>query len=683
MRKHGRRIKLQDQPFRVLVALLEKPGDVVTRDELRERIWGKDTFVDFDHRINAAVNRLREALGDSSENPRYVETVARRGYRFVGSLEGLPEAVHQSAPGARSYAKPLWAAVACVALFVAVGLGFRLTRRFWLTRHGVMPAAQRLVRLTASPGSEDAPAFSPDGNQVAFVWNGDGLNNFDIYVKMTGSGTALRLTTDPAVDDFPAWSPDGSQIAFLSSRAPRGLYVVSPLGGPVRKLADLDWAPARPSWSVDGKFVVSSRTYNEPPQPGDGAVVFVPAEGSREVRTMLIPKPGTRYLHPAFSPDGRELAVVHCQGPMCQLQVLSLDRELLPKDPPRTIQSEWSYVYGLAWTPDGDSVVASGFRPPDHHLWRVPVRTTSEPKRIELAGDRALRPAISRKGNRLAFAHSTSKPDIWRWERGRRSSPFLHSTVRDTNPQFSPDGRRIAFESARDGQEIAIWTANANGTGAVRITRGLGGTHSGTPRWSPCGRWLAFDSQSSTGRFDVWTVEVGGGPPVRLTDGTADNAAPSWSRDGKRIYFTSNRSGRHEIWSVPAEGGEALQITHSGGYTVFESAGGGTLYFTRSASGIEGLYALRLDAAREKQVFTDPVECRSFTVFPDGICYVSPGRSDLHEIRFHEFATRRTRRIGDIEGLLHLGFSVSPDRKTFLFSKRSFEYDLMLIENFR
>ena len=90
LRKHGLRIKLQDQPFKILEALLAKPGEVVTREELRERIWGNEVFVDFDHGLSAAVNRLRSALGDTAENPRYVETVARRGYRFIGTVEGPP-----------------------------------------------------------------------------------------------------------------------------------------------------------------------------------------------------------------------------------------------------------------------------------------------------------------------------------------------------------------------------------------------------------------------------------------------------------------------------------------------------------------------------------------------------------------------------------------------------------------
>ena len=107
LRKHGLRIKLADQPLQVLTLLLEKPGEIVTREELRSRLWQADTFVDFDHGLNNAVMRVREALADSSETPRYVETVPRRGYRFIAPVEGIPVATPGSPPVETSSASAL------------------------------------------------------------------------------------------------------------------------------------------------------------------------------------------------------------------------------------------------------------------------------------------------------------------------------------------------------------------------------------------------------------------------------------------------------------------------------------------------------------------------------------------------------------------------------------------------
>ena len=173
-----------------------------------------------------------------------------------------------------------------------------------------------------------------------------------------------------------------------------------------------------------------------------------------------------------------------------------------------------------------------------------------------------------------------------------------------------------------------------------------------------------------------------GGQARQLTSGPFSNSVPSWSRDGKRIYFTSNRTGRFEIWRVSAEGGPAEQMTHEGGYKAIESPDARTLYYTkRSADG--PLYARTLGGSEEKQVLQE-VAMRGFDVFEDGIYYLAYGRLSKLEIRFYNLGTSRSRVISPIGFWPDLGLSVSPDRKTFLFSLSSLVgNDLMLIENFQ
>jgi dipeptidyl aminopeptidase/acylaminoacyl peptidase len=184
------------------------------------------------------------------------------------------------------------------------------------------------------------------------------------------------------------------------------------------------------------------------------------------------------------------------------------------------------------------------------------------------------------------------------------------------------------------------------------------------------------------GRWDLWVVEASGGAPKPLTDGHADSAVPSWSQDGKWIYFYSNPSGRTEIWRIPAQGGPAEQITQSGGYVAFESPDGKTLYYTKSNGGAEGIFAMPLSGGSERQVIKDRIGHRGFAVFSDGIYYLT-GQDPNSEIRFYEFASGRSRRIAIVEDTFDLGFSVSPDRKSFLFSRFVPDYNLMMIENFR
>jgi Tol biopolymer transport system component/DNA-binding winged helix-turn-helix (wHTH) protein len=684
LRKHGIRLKLQDQPFQVLQALVERPGELVTREDLQRKIWADGTFVDFDQSLNRAVNKVREVLGDSAANPRYIETMARRGYRFIASVEGAPKPVAPTASQApatgRPWGKIAWVAAGVVAAAVAV---------VWLTRDRAPLPPPRLVPLTTYPGRETYPAFSPDGTHVAFAWDGERGENFDIYVKMVGNVTALRLTSDPAADGFPAWSPDGRQIAFYSARGGGGIYVVSPDGGPQRKLADLV-TNSRPAWTADGKYLLVAKLYRErQTETGDGALFLVPVENEGAPRQILAPSRGTWYKDPAFAPDGRSLAFASCTGAMvgqnCSLQVADLQAELNSAGKPRQIAKGLGGIFGVAWTPDGSSVIyAGGVSTPSVSLWRVNVRDGKEPERLELAGGYANYPAIDFKAGRLTFSRTLANASIWRLERGGKPAPFLtSSSAQDANPQYSPDGRRIAFHSSRQVGNLAIWVANADGTGPAQITN-IGSPLSGTPRWSPDGRSLAFDALQKGGGWDVWVVEASGSSPRQLTHGPADNTIPSWSRDGSSIYFASKRSGRFEIWRIPAGGGTARQVTHNGGYTAFEATDGKTLYYTLSERGTEGLYAKLLPDGEEKQVLKEGVDRRGFAVFADGVYYLYWRGPNSYEIRFHEFAGGQTHVVGDVGGPLALGLAVSPDRKTFLFSKFSDAgSDLMMIENFR
>ena len=247
LRKDGVKLKFSGQPFQVLAILLERPGDIVTREELQKRLW-PDTFVDVERNLNTAVNKIREVLGDSAESPRFVETLPRRGYRFIGELERPVEPVVGPAvepvmaitvePARRSDFRKLWWKVAAGIAIIAVVVGV-----IYLRSKPQRPQEQAVltaVPFTALPGAAISPAFSPDGSRIAFAWNGDskgGAKGFDLYVKVIGSETLLRLTQHPSDWISAAWSPDGTQIVFHRlAGTDTGLYVVPALGGPERKL---------------------------------------------------------------------------------------------------------------------------------------------------------------------------------------------------------------------------------------------------------------------------------------------------------------------------------------------------------------------------------------------------------------------------------------------------------------
>ena len=264
LRKHGVRLRLQEQPFQVLAALLERPGEVVTREDLIHRVWADGTVVDFDRGLNAAVTRLRQALSDSADVPRYVETVARRGYRFIGSVERASDEVRPALLPMPSQHGRTWAAAILITT-IALFAGWWWSTRGY-TRRSETPL--KVVPLTTGAGVERNPSFSPDGSQIVYEWvKEDGQRH--LYIKVVGSGDPVPLTSGDAAEYGPGWSPDGRLIAFLRQLDPStmGVFVIPPLGGVERKVTEIPPPPSdsilrqfhrRLDWTRDSRHLIVS-----------------------------------------------------------------------------------------------------------------------------------------------------------------------------------------------------------------------------------------------------------------------------------------------------------------------------------------------------------------------------------------------------------------------------------------
>src|SRR5581483_11354270 len=181
-------------------------------------------------------------------------------------------------------------------------------------------------------------------------------------------------------------------------------------------------------------------------------------------------------------------------------------------------------------------------------------------------GNEVLSPALSLRGNRLAYTQTLDDMNIWRIEldaagKVKAQTELIASTFNDHDPDYSPDGSKIAFASGRSGNN-AIWVCESDGT-KPRLLYSCGPYVTGTPRWSPDGRWIAFDSRScaagANGNPDIYLLSADGGQPRRLTDDPAEDIVPSWSRDGRWLYFASNRGGSMQIWKMLAGGGQPVQ----------------------------------------------------------------------------------------------------------------------------
>jgi len=571
-------------------------------------------------------------------------------------------------------------------LLAAAAVVCALAVAWWMLRRP--PPPPRVEPFTTVTGFETSPTFSPDGEQVAFEWGGDKSDNTDIYIKPVGSPELRRLTTDPAPDWAPSWSPDGRQIAFVRFTPPAGgrIHVVSPLTGVDRRISD---APAGVghAWTADGQWLAVG---------APAAVVILGAQGADrgirlvrvsdgEVRTITSPPAPFFHVNPAFSPDGRQLAYESCvQAPMCFLELLELGAEAQRRSSPRRLTRRPFYAPGggsIAWTRDGGSLllVAGALG----RLYRVGTAGAGEPELVELAGYNLRKVAVAASRDRIVIELGQSRHSIARFVAGRAAETVVASTFGDSVPDYSPDGQRIVFESRRNGQSNEIWLAGADGSNPIQLTHGPG-QWQGSPRFSPDGRTIAFDSQGEDGSWDVWTIDSSGGPPRRFTSDPANDNLPSWSRDGRFIYWSSTRTSPRAIWRAPAAGGAEERVTQGSGAAPLESADGHELFFTPLGAEQGELVATKLADGGQRTA----VECvrgRGFVPVTGGLYHVGCGGPRAREAPLYllDLATGRDRLLGQLEGY-DMGLAVSPDGRAILYTRVQGEgSDLMLIENFR
>ena len=517
----------------------------------------------------------------------------------------------------------------------------------------------RTVPLTTYPGMESMPSFSPEGDRVAFSWN-EQRDNWDIYVQLIGLGDPLRLTTDPDVDLSPAWSPDGQYIAFLRGDPQGGkveVFLVPALGGPKRKLAETRVLGLRTvgtclDWSPDSRWLAVCDA-----DDSDSVLsIFLLSVDSGEKRRLTSPPEGSlgSDFSPAFSPDGRMLAFTRFgAGLFSDLYLLDLGDDLIPKGEPRRRTFTESTTTSPVFTPDGRDIVFASGMIDAPSLWRVPVAGSAPPERLSI-GERAMFPAISRRGNRAAYESvDVLQGGIWRADLPMTdgAAAKLHSSSRDDlDPRYSPDGKSIAFLSSRSGS-LEIWKCDSDGSNAVQLTS-LGASMTVQPRWAPDGNSIGFLSDAE-GQFHVYVINADGGAPRRLTSGEFS----SWSRDGKWIYFSSGSQDDRKIFKMPAAGGGPVPVVAAGDGRAMESPDGKLFYFIRGVTSLS-LWKVPVEGGEESQVIKS-LRGGLYEVVEDGIYFIpewTPGA--WFSIQFLRFATGAVEHVLDFEGVPTNGLSV-------------------------
>ena len=729
-------IKLQPQPLRVLGVLIEHHGDVVSREQLRTTIWGDTTFVEFDQGLNYCIRQIRVALRDDASHPQYIETLPKQGYRFIAEVtltsngarapatsaavvateRGVASREVETARQSEALTIPsappprkdrTWAIAAggrrkgaMRGIFAGAGVAVLLLAAFLIYRaipggrvfgHAGHPAAMtvpnaRVVPLTTVAGNVWGQAFSPDGKQIAFMWDGENPVKGDLYVQLVGGQRPLRLThTQSGYICCADWSPDGQEIAFgRCTDDGGGVYVVPALGGVERKLTDVACSfgtAGQAKWTADGKSLVLLDSCAPPSPPG--IILFSIATGEKHCVTAPPPyaDPGDEGI--ALSPDGETIAF--CRAVTLgyeEIYAVELSgknlRRLTPVDKPTGITS-------FMWTPDGRYIVFGSDRTGAVRPWRVrPEGGAIEPETVYPNVG-----ALTFDGQRLAYVeHSGLPAETWRAELAAPGGKVLSMTKLVVSSgdndatQLSPDGREIVFRSQRMGRND-LWKSNADGSDPQKLTSFDKGWP-GTPRWSPDGMWIVFDSRLGE-HSHITMVDSEGRNQHDVVAGDYENVVPSWSRDGRFIYFVSNRTGKWQVWKRELATGEETQVTRNGGFAAFESYDAKTLYYSRFEGG--GLWSMPTGGGSEEHI-TNALHrgyWGYFAVTQAGIYLLDVDAAPRPTIMYYSFRTRQLRPVLQLEEHpLPWGanLSASRDGRILLITQGMLQSTLTMEENF-
>lgn len=589
--------RVEPKVMEVLVCMARRPGETITRDEFMSEVWAGTIVTD--DVLARCISELRKALGDSARNPDYVETIRKRGYRLIAEVDAGSGAAAPAASGAmiarpspvpsreerraelqrRRQRRRFFTLVGSLLALVGVGIGATIAFQIYSDR--LTPLAT--VPVTSLPGVERDPALSPEGDRVAFAWNGGvGGADFDLYVQAASTdaaASAQQLTSGGADDHSPAWSPDGERLAFARC-LPEGcrVYTISAEGGEPTSLAELDRFQVRHLvWSPDGTQLAFAGR-----QGGSGAfgIHLLPLDGGPPKRLTAPPATYPGDLDPAFSPAGGGLAFVRTaldgRQDVCTVPIEGGEVSRLVR--------EQKGVTGLDWSADGREIVYAANRDGAAGLWRIAV-AGGNPRWIVLGtdGGEVSEPSIADRGPGIAFARRQTRTEIVGVYAGGQPVPFITSTREDTQPDVSPDGRRVAFVSTRSGSH-EVWVASGEGTDVRRLTE-FNGPRVSTPRWSPDGERIVLAARRNRGDTNLYLVGLDG-EIQPLTNDPGDEVAPSWSRDGEWIYFASPRTGTWQIYRMPAAGGDAQPITRFGGVAAHEASDGALLVVRDDAKGL-------------------------------------------------------------------------------------------------
>jgi eukaryotic-like serine/threonine-protein kinase len=531
--------------------------------------------------------------------------------------------------------------VAGIVALVVLGLTFYAGRRLQsrsVTGGSIASGLNhKLTQLTFGEGLEEWPAWSPDGNRLAYVADARGYRQ--LFVRTLANGSERQVTRGPRDDIQPAWSPDGHRLAFVRASTTGGRLEPSDINGEYSEGGDVwtvDLESGRETRLVQDAFnpaysPVGSRLAFDAAWAGARRIWIADSSGRNPRQVTSDSSEAVVHSEPRWSPDGLKLAFRRVEKIKSDIVALDLASQSMNR-----VTNDNVLDMNPVWAPDGNHIYFASSRGGGLNLWRIGIdpmgRPATQPEQLTTGAGDDIEPTASPDGRRLAFAVRGVNSDLWRMplspETGQSTGapqPVVLTTRVESRGAWSPDGKSIAFNSDRLG-EMNIWVHRVSDSTERQLTQGPGGDYQ--PDWSPDGHTLVFFS-ARAGNADIWSVQVSDGKLTRLTDDPATDTNPFYSPDGRWIAFISDRGGRADVWVMRADGSVPRRLTHEG-------AGGHFLRWSRDSRSI----VFRSESGTQIRIYRVSVDDGSLTRLPDvasgAHMSYSPNQSLVLDVKGHK-----------------------------------------------
>ena len=535
--RYGTKLRLPQQPLQLLAVLLERPGETITRDELRRRLWSSDVFVDFDHGLNKSIQKLRDALGDSAASPRYIETIPRVGYRFIAPVSNghlpappkvdvepsaqLPDGAAESpaAVVAGGHKARWWiATAAAVVLCAAIGVAVYVSSR--------RSAAVTYTQLTDFTDATSDPALSPDGHILAFIRGDSYFMSADpIYIKMLPNGEARMLTNDPRPKYGLAFSPDGSQIAYtVMGGNIFATYAVSVFGGNPHLLLD---NAAGLTW-LDPEHWLFSRI-----RSGLHLGIVTSGVTGDHLREVYFPPHERAMAHYSYaSPDRRSALAVEMDGQgdftLCKLVSLEGDSRARSVGPKGECTS-------AGWSPDGAWMYFIALVQGQRHLWRQRF-PYGQPQQLTFGPTEEHGLAVERDGHSIITSIGVRVSAIWIHDASGERSMSSEGEIVDgpTPPVFAADDKTLYYLLRHHpaGAEPQLWRMSTDSGESAAVFPGVSMSAFDI---SPDGKQVVYSTAAPDKKSQLWIAPIDKSWPARLIS-DADETLPHFGQPGEIVF---------------------------------------------------------------------------------------------------------------------------------------------------